>query len=375
MDGNLVQSDMKETTPPNTDAAGPTGIGHPAMQAIAARPLAANLRRPTQRDIALATGMSQTAVSLVLNNVASSTVSLEARERILQTARHLGYVPNRMARNLQSTRTHTLACIVPDITNPTYPALIRGFQSVADAAGYDTMIFDTDGAAEREERALEWLAQGHVDGVLALFFHTDEGALLEAVRGRTAVVQIESQAYRPSDAIDKLYIDNAAAAQAMTQALINKGHQHIAMLLCPFGPGAERQRGYHAAMQQAGLTPYPMLATEFTQAAGQHTMAAALATGFDCSAVFAANDLLAIGAMAALRAAGRHIPEDVAVAGFDDIPAAQLLHPALTTVRRSEQAIGRFAAELLIARLDGADADQPGRGFELPFQLVLRDSA
>lgn len=363
---------MKKTSPTHAD---PADIGHSAVSASMALTPLENMRRPTQRDIAMATGMSQTAVSLVLNNVASSTVSLEARERILQTARRLGYVPNRMARNLQSTRTRTLACIVPDITNPTYPALIRGFQVAADAAGYDTMIFDTDGAPEREARALEWLAQGHVDGVMALFFHTDEAALLEAVRGRTAVVLIESQAYRPSEVIDKLYIDNAAAAQAMTQALIDKGHQHIAILTSPLGPGAERQRGYQAAMQQAGLVPHTIATEDFTQDAGQRAMAAQLAAGFVGSAVFAANDLLAIGAMAALRAAGRRIPEDVAVAGFDDIPAAQLLHPALTTVRRSEQAIGRFAAELLIARLDGADADRPGRGFELPFQLVLRDSA
>src|SRR5947207_7539876 len=92
-------------------------------------------RRPTQRDIALATGMSQTAVSLVLNHVEPSTVSVQARERILRTAERLGYVPNRMARNLRSARTHALACIVPDLTNPTYPSLVRGFQSAADAAG------------------------------------------------------------------------------------------------------------------------------------------------------------------------------------------------------------------------------------------------
>lgn len=333
------------------------------------------LRRPTQRDIAVATGLSQTAVSLVLNGVEPSTVSVEARDRILQAAQRLGYVPNRMARNLQSARTRTLACIVPDITNPTYPALVRGFQSAADAAGYDTMIFDTDGAPEREHRALQWLSQGHVDGVMAVFFHIDEAALLKAVRGRVAVVQMESQAHKPSRDIDKIYIDNAAAAQAMTQTLIDKGHQRIAMLSCPLGPGAERQRGFHAAMQQAGLVPRIIAADDFTQDAGAHAMATELADQFRCSAVFAANDLLAIGAMTALRAAGRRIPDDVAVAGFDDIPAAQLLQPALTTVRRSEQAIGRFAAELLIARLDGPDADRPGQGFEQPFQLVLRDSA
>ena len=141
---------------------------------------AAPQKRPTQRDIAQATGLSQTSVSLVLNGVEPSTVSAEARERIQEAARRLGYVPNRMARNLQSARTRTLACIVPDITNPTYPALIRGFQSAADAAGYDTMIFDTDGTLERERRALQWLSQGHVDGVLALFFRIDEAELVKA---------------------------------------------------------------------------------------------------------------------------------------------------------------------------------------------------
>lgn len=345
--------------------------------ATAAPPLTARapMRRPTQRDIAVATGMSQTAVSLVLNRVEPCTVSEDARQRILQTAQRLGYVPNRMARNLQSARTRTLACIVPDITNPTYPALIRGFQSAADSAGYDTMIFDTDGTPERERRALQWLAQGHIDGAMALFFHVDEAELLEAVRGGIAVVQVVSQASEPSLDIDKLYIDNAAAAKAMTQVLIDKGHERIAMLSCPIGPGAERQRGFHAAMQQAGLSARIIAADDFTQAAGTRAMATELAGDFRYSAVFAANDLLAIGAMAALRAAGRHIPEDVALAGFDDIPAAQLLYPALTTVRRSEQTMGRFAAELLVSRLDGPDANRPGRGFELPFQLVLRDSA
>ncbi|SFC24985.1 transcriptional regulator, LacI family [Polaromonas sp. OV174] len=364
---------MKNSTSPQQVP--PAETSHLSAAVNKAEAPAEALRRPTQRDIAVATGMSQTAVSLVLNRVEPCTVSAEVRERILQTAQQLGYVPNRVARNLKSARTRTLACIVPDITNPTYPALVRGFQSAADAAGYDTMIFDTDGTPERERRALQWLAQGHVDGVLAVFFHLDEAELLTAVRGRVAMVQVESQAYRPSPYIDKVYIDNAAAAQAMTQVLIDKGHQRIAMLSCPIGPGAERQRGFHAAMQKAGLAPHIIAADDFTQAAGARAMAAELAGDFRYSAVFAANDLLAIGTMATLRAAGRRVPDDVAVAGFDDIPSAQLLQPALTTVRRSEQAMGHFAAELLIARLDGPDTGRPGRGFELPFQLVLRDSA
>lgn len=332
-------------------------------------------RRPTQQDIALATGLSQTAVSLVLNGVEPSSVSDDARQRILQASEKLGYVPNRMARNLQSARTRTLACIVPDLTNPTYPALIRGFQTAADAAGYDTMIFDTDGAPEREQRALQWLSQGHVDGVMAVFFHIAEAELKAATRGGTAVVRLESQRPRASRDFDKIYIDNAAAAQAMTQALIRKGHKRIAMLSCAIGPGAERQRGYQAAMNEAGLKPQIVRTEDFTQAEGARAMAAVLKAGFEGSAVFAANDLLAIGAMSALVAFGRRIPDDVAVAGFDDIPLAQLLQPALTTVSRNELAIGRFAAELLIERLDGPDGDRPGQGFERPFELVMRESA
>jgi LacI family transcriptional regulator len=188
-------------------------------------------------------------------------------------------------------------------------------------------------------------------------------------------VQIEGRPYRPSPFVDKLYIDNAAAARAMTQALIGRGHRRIAMMSCPMGPGAERQRGYLAAMHDAGLPARLIAVDDFTQDAGARAMAAELAAGFEGDAVFAANDLLAIGVMAALQAAGRRIPHDVAVAGFDDIPAARLMHPALTTVGRSEQTVGRVAAELLIARLDGRDAGLPGRGFEQPFELILRDSA
>lgn len=331
------------------------------------------VRRPTQRDIALATGLSQTAVSLVLNKVEHSSVSAEARQRILSAAQELGYVPNRSARNLQSARSYTLACVVPDLTNPTYPALVRGFQTAADAAGYDTMVFDSDGTPERERRALKWLAQGHVDGVMAVFFHVDEDALFQAVGARAAVVLLDSQARPPAHGFDRLHINNAAAAQAMTQALIDKGHRRIALLGSARGPGAQRQLGYEAAMALAGLSPQVLNAPDFTQPAGEKTLASALAAGLDCSAVFAANDLLALGAVAALRAAGRRIPEEVAVAGFDDIPTAQLLQPGLSSVSRNEQGIGRFAAKLLIARLD-VEAVRPGRSVELPFQLVLRGS-
>ncbi|MGO4391369.1 LacI family DNA-binding transcriptional regulator [Variovorax sp. M-6] len=334
----------------------------------------APLRRPTQRDIAQATGLSQTAVSLVLRHGDVPAVSADARERILETAQRLGYVPNRVAQNLQSTRSHTLACIVPDITNPTYPALVRGFQAVSAAAGYDVMIFDTDGNLERERQAVRWLLQGHVDGVIASFFHMTEADLAGLVKRGTALVLLGGQVRKASTPIDRLFIDNAGAARAMTQALITKGHRHIAMISPPLGPGAERRRGYRGAMKDAGLRTIEIPADDFVQDAGARAMAAFLAQRPLCSAVFAANDLLAIGAMAAIRAAGLRIPDNIAVAGFDDIPAAALMYPALTTVHRGETAMGRRAAEMLIAQLDANGAERPGRNIEMPYQLVMRDS-
>lgn len=331
-------------------------------------------RRPTQQDIAAATGLSQTAVSLVLRHGDVPAVSADARERILQTAQRLGYVPNRIAQNLQATRSHTFACIVPDITNPTYPAMVRGFQAVAEAAGYDVMIFDTDGNPERERQALRWLLQGHVDGVVAAFFHMAEAELAGLVERGTALVLIGSPARKASMPIDRLYIDNAGAARAMTQALIAKGHRDIAMISPPLGPGEERRRGYRSAMKDAGLRPIEIAADGFVQEDGLRAMTAFLAQRPLCSAVFAANDLLAIGAMAAIRAVGLRIPDHIAVAGFDDIPPAALMVPTLTTVHRFEPAMGRMAAELLIAQLDTNAAERPGRSIELPYQLVMRDS-
>ena len=127
--------------------------------------------RPTQKDIALVAGVSQATVSIVLNKVETSSVPAATRERILKLAGELGYLPNHPARTLRSARTMTLACIVPDITNPFYPGLVRGLQTTAAPAGYAVLIYDTDGTPEGERRALDWLQQGRADGAVGVFYH------------------------------------------------------------------------------------------------------------------------------------------------------------------------------------------------------------
>src|ERR1700730_536187 len=201
--------------------------------------------RPTQKDIAVAAGVSQATVSMVLNKSETPSVPAATRARILKLAGEFGYRPNHPARMFRSARTMALACVIPDITNPFYPGLVRGLQSVATSAGYDVLIFDTDGRAEGEERATSWLLQGRADGVVGTFFHLRVPQLTTLARTGIPLVRLESQ-HKPKGPlpIDSVYIDNAEASAAMTRYLIERGHQRITMILAEVGPSPRRAFGY-----------------------------------------------------------------------------------------------------------------------------------
>jgi LacI family transcriptional regulator len=330
--------------------------------------------RPTQKDIALAAGVSQAAVSLVLNKAETPTVPSQTRARILKVAGELGYQPNHAARMLRSSRTMTFACVIPDITNPFYPGLVRGLQTVAAPAGFDVLIFDTDGRPEGEERAIDWLLQGRADGVVATFFHLRVPELAVLARKGIPVVRLESQ-HKPAGplAIDSVYIDNVEAAAAMTRFLISRGHQRIAMIQAEFGPSRRRALGYGSVMKQAGLTPEFVTDSAYSEESGARAMKRLLEKKGDRpTAVFGASDVLALGAMEAARAAGLSIPDDIAIAGFDDISVAKLL--GLTTVRQPEFDLGALAARTLVKRLQPGGLKAPGNSHELKFEIMKRAS-
>src|ERR1700730_1522679 len=182
--------------------------------------------RPTQKDIAVAAGVSQATVSMVLNKSETSSVPAATRARILKLAGEFGYRPNHPARMFRSARTMALACVIPDITNPFYPGLVRGLQTVAAPAGYDVLIFDTDGRPEGEARAIDWLSPGRADGGVATFFHLRVPQLAVLARKGIPLVRLESQ-HKPDGplAIDSVYIDNVEAAAEMTRFLIARGHR------------------------------------------------------------------------------------------------------------------------------------------------------
>src|SRR5258707_1912631 len=331
--------------------------------------------RPTQKDIATAAGVSQAAVSMVLNKTETPSVPAETRARILKLASELDYQPNHPARMLRSARTMALACVIPDITNPFYPGLVRGLQRVAAPAGYDVLIYDTDGVPEGERRAIEWLLQGRADGVVGTFFHMRVPDLAALSRHGIPLVRLEGQNKSKGDLpIDSVYIDNAGAAATMTQFLIARGHRQISMIRGAFGPGERRALGYANVMREAGLTPDFMIADAYSEEAGANAMHRLLAkTRNRATAVFGASDVLALGAMEAARADGITVPSDIAIVGFDDIPAAKLL--GLTTVRQPEFELGTLAAKVLIERLRPGGMIPFGQSLELKFEIIKRTSA
>jgi LacI family transcriptional regulator len=329
--------------------------------------------RPTQKDIALAAGVSQTTVSIVLNKVETLSVPAVTRGRILRLAGEFGYQPNHPARILRSARTMTLACIVPDITNPFYPGLVRGLQTTVAPAGYAVLIYDTDGTPEGERRALDWLQQGRADGAVGMLYHHRAPDLGHVVRSTLPLVLLGRQGAHRGPPIDSVFIDNVAASAAMTRLLIRRGHRRIAMIVAEYGPSKVRAEGYESVMREEGLVPQLVVDSAHSAEAGVRAMRTLLADRDRPTAVFGANDMLAIGAMQAAREADLAVPNDIAIVGFDDIPTAKLL--GLTTVRQPEFELGALAARTLMDRLQPDGMSSTAKSLELTFEIVERSSA
>ncbi|MCB9460263.1 MAG: LacI family DNA-binding transcriptional regulator [Anaerolineaceae bacterium] len=333
-------------------------------------------RRVTQGDVAKKANVSQAMVSYVVNNNSSITIPDETRQRILDAMDELGYVPNITARRLRSSKTYTIAGIIPDITNPFYPAFERGIQDVVNQNNYDLIIYNTDGDAAMERKCLESMMQGRVDGIVGVFFHIRAMELINLIEQGLSVVRLEAMPKMPGSVpLDNIYIDNIAASRAAVEYLIGQGHTRIGMLTSKEGPARFREMGYREAMLAHQITIDPELTRigEYSEDGGYQAMTQLLALSALPTAIFAANDLMAMGAMLAIREKKLAIPDDIAVMGFDDIPTAKLVYPSLSTVAQSQREMGRTAAKMLFERLEGT-APEHGRSQEMPFELIIRDS-
>jgi LacI family transcriptional regulator len=331
------------------------------------------IRKPTQYDVAQRAGVSQATVSHILNKSTTISFPEETRQRVLTAMAELGYIPDRTARSLRTNKTYTIAAIIPDITNPFYPTFVRGIQDITKQNSYDLVIYNTDGILEEERQSLNSIKQNRVDGLIVVPFHLSEKELLDV---NTPVVQLIQKPDVPP-ALDSVFIDNVAAARKVVDHLIERGHTRIGMIAGQENtpPRQNRILGYQQAIAEHHIPLDEILiqAGDYTEQGGYETMLELLKLPAPVSAVFAANDLMAMGALMAIREAGLRVPDDIAVAGFDDIPAAHLVTPSLTTITQYQQNIGQRAAEMLFERLNGSESGA-ARSIEMSFSLIVRES-
>jgi LacI family transcriptional regulator len=328
----------------------------------------------TIADVAEKAGVSKTTVSHVLSG--KRPVAPVTRERIEQVIAELGFRPNALARSLRMQRTQMVALIIPDITNPYYPVLARGLQDALVEEGYHAFLCNTDSDKEQESAFIADAVQRKVDGIILSSLHERTQDVLKFIKSGLTFVSLGTGIDHP--AVDRVATDDRQGALIATRFLIERGHRRIGMIggAPHLLPSRERFAGYRAALQEAGIPFDAALFAEgdFMRVSGTQGMRRLMQQSRPPTAVFCANDLMAIGAMDVVRELGMRIPDDVAIVGYDDIEAASLVTPALTTVLNPGYEMGKAAGQLLLERLQ-EKYDGPGRRVLVPHRFIQRVSA
>ncbi|MFD4370987.1 LacI family DNA-binding transcriptional regulator [Streptomyces sp. NPDC058486] len=335
--------------------------------------------RPTLEEVAARAGVGRGTVSRVING--SPKVSEQAKAAVEKAVAELGYVPNRAARALAGSRTDAIALVVPEtearlFAEPYFLDIIRGVSGELAAADKQLLLTLIRSDQERQ-RFEQYLAAQRVDGVLLVSVHADD-PLPDQVRalGLPAVLNGRRHADEPVAFVDS---DNTGAGRTAVAHLAARGRTRIATITGPLDMYGARCRldGYREGLAEAGLTADEALVAtgDFTEEGGRRAMRALLDRAPDLDAVFAASDVMAAGARAVLREAGRRVPEDVALVGVDDSAVARLMDPPLTSVRQPIEEMGRSMARLLLAEIacPSEPDDQPRQ--MLPTELVVRTSS
>jgi LacI family repressor for deo operon, udp, cdd, tsx, nupC, and nupG len=348
--------------------------GETAAPADSAPDLPSPGRAARIRDVARLAGVSTATVSRALTD--PDRVSPASRARVLEAVAQVGYLPNPMARSLRSQKTRMVLVVLPDLANTFFSKILQGIEETLFAAGYGMIIGNLDGSPEKEARFAAFTAAGQVDGALLLnghlFGQTRDGRG-EAMRAAVPLVALCEAI--PSAPVPQIEVDNRAAARGATAHLAALGHRRIAYLAGPPGNALEVERyaGYLEGLAEANLAPDPdlVLPGDYTLEAGARAALRLLESPRRPTAVFSSNDEMAIGLMRGLAEGGLRVPDDVSVAGFDDIEFAAVADPPLTTVRQPRGALGRTGAAVLLDLMAGREA--PAR-IRLGTELVVRGS-
>jgi LacI family transcriptional regulator len=328
----------------------------------------------TIKDVARLSGVSSMTVSRVING--SERVSPETRQRVERAIAELGYVPSRLARGLIRQKTGTLALIVPDVANPFFTLIVRGAEDVARRAGYRMILADTRADLTIERDVIEEMLAHRVDGiVIAPVSDRSKGHLQRLARYGVEFVLID----RTVSGIESDVVtgDNVGGARRLVEHLISLGHRRIGFITesDDVSTARDRRQAYEAALAAAGLSYDPSLIVRSTvdPPGGFEGMRRLLELDEPPTAVFTVNNLVALGAIEAVRAHELEVPDDIALVCFDDIEYASRLYPFLTVMAQPAETLGTLGTQLLLERIEGRAPEQP-RVVVLPAQFVVRRS-
>jgi LacI family transcriptional regulator len=325
----------------------------------------------TIRDVAREANVSVATVSRALNG--HSNVAEPVRRQVLEVANRLRYSPHAAARSLSSRSTQTIGVVLPDLHGEFFSELIRGIDSIARTSSRHLLLSSYHGDPDEQASALRAM-RGRVDGLLVMSPYAEQPGFLAENLPLLPVVLISTRQDEPAWPVFE--IDNHAGAEAMTGHLLSLGHRHIAFIGGPAHnhDARERLRGFRDAIAAHAGARGSEFAGDFDEASGHRAGRAILESGDRPDAVFAANDMMALGCLYAFAQAGVEVPRDIALAGFDDIPLARFVHPSLTTMRVSIAELGGNALKRLLAQIEASEPAAAEHHVLVP-ELVVRQSS
>ena len=325
----------------------------------------------TIQDVAKAAGVSVATVSRVINN--STSVSVETKELVLDAVKRLDYRPNLLGRNLRRAETRLILVLLPNISNPFYSRIVKGIEDVGHRNGYNVLLCNTDSEPGREKLYLDLLKNRLADGVIFMAPSLSREELTETGKSFPMVQCCE---YKEGAKVSHVSIDNFAASQKIVKHLLALGHRRIGLISCDneYLSTIHREEGYRKAVLDAGIKPEDGLSIDgdYSFKSGLRAASQLLSLTDRPTAVFCISDIMAIGAIRAARERGLRVPEDFAVAGFDNVSFASMCDPMLTTVSQPKYDLGCTAMELLLKQIHG-EMKEP-QDLILEFELIIRES-
>ena len=326
----------------------------------------------TIRDVAKIANVSISTVSHVINK--TRYVSPETRERVEDAIQQLNYKHNRLARSLRNRKTNTIGVLLPNSANPYFAEILAGIEAAGYANDYHIIMGNANDDPKRELTYLGVLLSRQVDGILLISTGSYEQSMQLLSENNIPVVMIDRSV--DLESVDEIFTDNRGGGEMATAHLVNLGHRRIGCITGPsfLTPSASRVQGYRDALTKAGIAIDDDLIVmgDFQHKGGYDAAMALLQHVQSPTAIFACNDMMAVGAVAAIQERGLRVPQDVSVIGYDDIPLASYTNPRLTTIAQPARELGHLAVERLLERFKDQKLDT--RHDILPVQLIERHS-